>query len=163
MRLSVRKIKRGMLRYLVIEALSTKAMYAYEIIKYIQDKFNGIYKPSPGSIYPILKTLHRKGLINIKEIDGKKIYELTNSGFAEFNKIKEEYKDIFPVDPNSKIIISLLFNIGFLIYKYGKYLDKKDYDTIKNMLNDCKENLSKYLIELKNTKEGEKEVNIKVK
>jgi len=144
-RLNVRKLKRGVLKFMVLEALSTKPMYAYEIIKYIYEKFNGLYKPSPGSIYPILKNMIKRNMIEVKEIDGKKIYEITELGRSEFLKLRENYKDVYPVDPNSKAIVSMLFDIGFLVYKYRKLLTQEDFKIVRDMLISCKENIQNFL------------------
>jgi len=144
-RLNVRKLKRGVLKFMVLEALSTKPMYAYEIIKYIYEKFNGLYKPSPGSIYPILKNMIKRNMVEVKEIDGKKIYEITELGRSEFLKLRENYKDVYPVDPNSKAIVSMLFDIGFLVYKYRKLLTQEDFKIIRDMLISCKENIQNFL------------------
>ncbi|MEM0174111.1 MAG: PadR family transcriptional regulator, partial [Sulfolobaceae archaeon] len=95
-RLNIRKLKRGVLKFMVLEALSTKPMDAYEIIKYIYEKFNGLYKPSPGSIYPILKNMIKRNMIEVREVDGKKIYEITQLGREELDKMREQYRDVYP-------------------------------------------------------------------
>lgn len=58
-------------------------MHGYEIIRHLEDKSYGLWRPSPGSIYPMLQLLEEEGLVSGRDDDGKRIYELTDSGRAE--------------------------------------------------------------------------------
>jgi len=53
-------VPRGLLRFLVLKMLSEKPMSGSEIIQEIETQ-TGSWKPSPGSIYPLLSWLHKKG------------------------------------------------------------------------------------------------------
>lgn len=64
-------------------------MHGYEMIQQIADRSNGIWKPSPGSVYPTLQLLADEGLIVATETDGsKKLFELTDEGRATAEKIE---------------------------------------------------------------------------
>ena len=78
---------RGHLKIMVLKGLSEKPMTGYSLMNYINEKI-GI-KPSPGSMYPLLKSLEENKLIKSKEIDSKKIFALTPKGK---NTIKELWK-----------------------------------------------------------------------
>jgi DNA-binding PadR family transcriptional regulator len=77
-------VPKGFIRYQVLESLSRKPMSGSEIISEIEKKTNGRWKPSPGSIYPLLSWLQDSG--HIKDVpsdqSGMKRYELTGSGKA---------------------------------------------------------------------------------
>lgn len=77
------KVRRGDMQSLILKALLEKPMHGYEIIKYLEDKSHGMWRPSPGSIYPTLQMLVDQDLVAVKEIDGKKINSLTPAGKAE--------------------------------------------------------------------------------
>ena len=49
----------------------------------IEEKTSGAWKPSPGSVYPTLQLLEDEGLVGATTNDGKRTYELTESGRAE--------------------------------------------------------------------------------
>ena len=97
-------VPKGYIRYQVLESLGEKPMSGSEIIDEIKNKTNGRWKPSPGSIYPLLAWLQDNG--HVKELPteqgGMKRYELTESGralldeqrkiMAEQRKTFEEYK-----------------------------------------------------------------------
>ena len=64
-------------------------MHGYEMIQQIAERSNGIWKPSPGSVYPTLQLLDDEGLIVASESDGsKKLFELTEEGRAAAEKVE---------------------------------------------------------------------------
>jgi DNA-binding PadR family transcriptional regulator len=64
-------------------------MHGYEMIQQIAERSNGIWKPSPGSVYPTLQLLDDEGLIVASESDGsKKLFELTEQGRAAAEKVE---------------------------------------------------------------------------
>ena len=67
-------VPRGFSRYFILELLKTKSHSGKEIIDYAVEQSNGIWKPSPGLIYPLLGRLLDEGLIE-EDSDGK--YQLT--------------------------------------------------------------------------------------
>ena len=90
-------VPKGFIRYHVLEALKEKPMSGSEITEQIEKHTSGHWKPSPGSIYPLLSLLQEKGYI--KELpteNGLKRYELTESGkslFEEQKKIRKKFRE----------------------------------------------------------------------
>jgi DNA-binding PadR family transcriptional regulator len=68
---------RGGLRYFVIYLLKTKPMNGMELMNAMESNSMGFWRPSPGSIYPLLDHLSKENLVS-KRPDGK--YELTEEG-----------------------------------------------------------------------------------
>ena len=58
-------------------------MHGYEMIKEIEERTDGAWTPSAGSIYPTLQMLEDEGLISGQEIEGKRRFTLTDSGRDE--------------------------------------------------------------------------------
>jgi DNA-binding PadR family transcriptional regulator len=58
-------------------------MHGYEMIKEIEERTEGAWSPSAGSIYPTLQLLEDEGLVGGQEIEGKRRFSLTESGVAE--------------------------------------------------------------------------------
>ena len=86
---------KGFLRYEVLESLSEKPMSGSEIITEVEKKTDGRWKPSPGSIYPLLAWLQDDGYIKEtpSQQNGMKRYTLTDKGtglLEEERKIKEK-------------------------------------------------------------------------
>jgi DNA-binding PadR family transcriptional regulator len=77
--------RHGSLRLYLLKLLDEAPRHGYEIIRLLQDRFLGVYAPSPGTIYPRLARLEEEGLVTHDEIDGKKVYRITDRGREELN------------------------------------------------------------------------------
>lgn len=90
-------VPKGFIRYHVLEALNEKPMSGSEIMEQIQKQTDSFWKPSPGSIYPLLAWLQDNGYIKeLPSENGLKRYELTQSGkelFAEQEKIRNKVRE----------------------------------------------------------------------
>jgi DNA-binding PadR family transcriptional regulator len=88
-------VPKGFLRYHVLEALNEQPMSGSELMEQIGKHTDGTWKPSPGSIYPLLAWLQDNRYV--KELpteNGFKRYELTQSGkdfLEEQTKIREKF------------------------------------------------------------------------
>ena len=83
---------KGNLRFVILKALENKDQSGYGLMKSIGEMVGK--KPSPGSMYPLLESLHNDQLIRKKEQGKKDIYSLTAKGKLELKKIgrlKEEF------------------------------------------------------------------------
>lgn len=89
-------VPKGFLRYRVLEALSEKPMSGSELMDEIQKNTGGNWKPSPGSIYPLLAWLQDNAYITeLPTENGFKRYELTQNGkdlLEEQTKIREKFR-----------------------------------------------------------------------
>jgi DNA-binding PadR family transcriptional regulator len=72
--------KRGDVRLVILAMLKEKPMHGYELISTLDKRTNGLWRPSPGSIYPTLQMLEEEELIVSNDTSGKKVYELTEAG-----------------------------------------------------------------------------------
>ena len=64
-------------------------MHGYQIIREIDERSRGTWKPSPGSVYPTLQMLADEGLVEASETGGRKTYRLTDAGRDAANKAAE--------------------------------------------------------------------------
>jgi DNA-binding PadR family transcriptional regulator len=74
------RMGRGDVRAAVLALLAEKPMHGYQIIREIEERSGGSWKPSAGSVYPTLQLLADEGLITAEESNGRKTYALTESG-----------------------------------------------------------------------------------
>jgi len=72
--------RRSPLRYLVLCMLRERPMTGMDIMREIERMTLGFWRPSPGTIYPLLRLLEREGLVYHEERDGRKVYKLTERG-----------------------------------------------------------------------------------
>ncbi|MGP5071180.1 PadR family transcriptional regulator [Arthrobacter rhombi] len=71
---------RGEVRTAVLALLAERPMHGYQIIREIEERSGGRWKPSAGSVYPTLQLLADEGFISAEESNGRKIYSLTEAG-----------------------------------------------------------------------------------
>jgi DNA-binding PadR family transcriptional regulator len=75
--------RHGRLRLYLLKLLDEAPRHGYEIIRMLQDRFLGVYAPSPGTIYPRLARLEEEGLVTHDVVAGKKVYRITAKGRGE--------------------------------------------------------------------------------
>lgn len=78
-----RRMRRGDIRTVLLGALIDGPGHGYEIIQRLEAKTGGMWRPSPGSVYPTLQLLEDEGLVRSEERDGKRVYQVTEAGQAE--------------------------------------------------------------------------------
>ena len=77
--------RHGRLRLYLLKLLDEAPRHGYEVIRLLQDRFMGVYAPSPGTIYPRLARLEEEGLVTHDEADGRKVYRITEKGREELH------------------------------------------------------------------------------
>ena len=78
--------RRGNVRAAILALLNERPMHGYEMIQELDQRTGGVWRPSPGSVYPTLQLLEDEGLIvsqASQEGGGRKAYALTEAGQAE--------------------------------------------------------------------------------
>ncbi|HEU5149535.1 MAG TPA: PadR family transcriptional regulator [Iamia sp.] len=78
-----RRARRGDVRAAILALLTERPMHGYEIIGELDQRTEGAWRPSPGSVYPTLQMLEEEGLLVAEEADGKRRFGLSDTGKAE--------------------------------------------------------------------------------
>jgi DNA-binding PadR family transcriptional regulator len=74
------KARRGDVRAAILAVLNEQPMNGYQIIQEIAERSGGVWKPSPGSIYPTLQQLEDEGLVTADAETGRRTFTLTDEG-----------------------------------------------------------------------------------
>jgi DNA-binding PadR family transcriptional regulator len=56
----------------------------------ISERSGGLWRPSPGSVYPVLQQLQDEGLVTVEESEGRRVFSLTDAGRAYVAEHAEE-------------------------------------------------------------------------
>lgn len=80
----------GDMKYVILKLVKDKPRHGYEVMKELEEQLQGCYSPSPGTVYPTLQWLEDEGLVVGKDVDGKKVYEITDAG----RRFLEEHRDV---------------------------------------------------------------------
>ena len=76
-----RRAARGDIRAAILALLAEQPMHGYQIIQELAERTAGVWRPSPGSVYPTLQQLEDEELVRETASDsGKRVYELTDAG-----------------------------------------------------------------------------------
>lgn len=79
---------RGDIRAAILTLLAEKPMHGYQIIQELGRRSGGMWRPSPGSVYPTLQQLQDEGLVRSTEAEGgKRVFELTDEGRGECERL----------------------------------------------------------------------------
>ena len=71
---------RGDLKYVILDLLKDQPRHGYDIIRALEGRSGGFYRPSPGSVYPTLQMLEDLGYVEATQLEGKKVYAITDAG-----------------------------------------------------------------------------------
>jgi DNA-binding PadR family transcriptional regulator len=77
------RMGRGDVRPLLLVALLDGPAHGYEVIRRLEQRSGGAWRPSPGSVYPTLQLLEETELLIARDVDGKRVFELTDAGRAQ--------------------------------------------------------------------------------
>ena len=86
--------RHGRLRLYLLRLLDEEPRHGYEVIRMLRDQFMGVYAPSPGTIYPRLARLEEEGLVTHDEVDGRKVYRITEAGRQELRERGDELAEL---------------------------------------------------------------------
>lgn len=167
-------VPRGLLRFLVLNMLTEKSMSGVEIVEVIENETGGRWKPSSGSIYPLLAQLQNIGYTteSPSEETGMKRYTLTTKGKKMFEKqitfgqkLLKKLEFLAPIlvggfqfDPNDEKILSgvrepakrVVMALLDLRTMNGYQLTEQDANEIEAILNKSADKLEEIVKRVKN-------------
>ena len=88
------RARRGDVKFIVLGVLAEKPMHGYDIIQSLEQRHEGRYRPSPGSIYPTLQMLEDGGFLTSEQVDGKRVYTITDAGRKLLAERSEDVDDL---------------------------------------------------------------------
>ncbi|MBD2772861.1 PadR family transcriptional regulator [Iningainema tapete] len=74
------RTRRGDIKFILLGLLSECPRHGYELIKELETRDGGFRRLSPGSVYPTLQLLEEGGYLTSEQIEGKRVYTITDSG-----------------------------------------------------------------------------------
>ena len=167
-------VPKGFIRYHVLEALSEKPMSGSELMDEIEKHTGGFWKPSPGSIYPLLAWLQDNGYIKeLPSENGLKRYELTESGkslLEEQKKIRKKFREVgflpapffdsllMKIPPEKTIAIrNSMRRLAITFFQLGSILQEKFSEQALNEALGAVDETSRKLEEINEKLKGDKE------
>jgi DNA-binding PadR family transcriptional regulator len=110
--------RRGEIRTALLTLLAEEPRNGYQLMQTLEERSRGMWRPSPGSVYPTLAQLEDEGLIRSIDRDGTKLFELTDNG----REYVEQHATRTPPweDPDDGAEGSTLPEMASLVVQIGK-------------------------------------------
>jgi DNA-binding PadR family transcriptional regulator len=110
--------RRGEIRTALLTLLAEEPRNGYQLMQTLEERSRGMWRPSPGSVYPTLAQLEDEGLIRSIDRDGTKLFELTDNG----REYVEQHATRTPPweDPDEGTEGSTLPEMASLVVQIGK-------------------------------------------
>src|SRR3954447_24313770 len=121
---------RGDLKYVILDLLKDQPRHGYDIIRALEDRMRGRYRPSPGSVYPTLQMLEDLGYVSSTQQEGKKVYSITDEGrayLAEQQPVVDDIRDRISAGwdaasrPEVADLMHELQMIGRALFRHGTH------------------------------------------
>jgi DNA-binding PadR family transcriptional regulator len=85
-----RRMRRGDVRAALLVLLAEEPRNGYALMQEVERRSEGVWRPSPGSVYPTLAQLEDEGLVVAEVVDGRKRFALTEEGRAYVEQRRQE-------------------------------------------------------------------------
>ncbi|WP_146550475.1 PadR family transcriptional regulator [Rummeliibacillus suwonensis] len=72
--------RRGFIQIAILHLLKEEPMHGYQIMKELEERSNGAYSASAGTVYPALQELLERNLIELDTETDKKVYSINDNG-----------------------------------------------------------------------------------
>ena len=146
-----RRARRGDVRTALLAVLAEQPMHGYDIIRDLDERSGGMWRPSPGSIYPTLQMLEDEGLVASEERDGKRVYSITEAGRAEVEeRRKRGGGDRWDVGAPGEGFVGLrdaVFQLGAAAMQVAQAGSAEQVERAKRIVADARRGLYRILAE----------------
>lgn len=147
-----RKARRGDIRTAALLLLAEQPRNGYQLMQEIEERSEGVWRPSPGSVYPTLQQLEDEGLVRSTEIAGQHLLELTEAGHAVLAERSPDAAApwVEMASASGEFVFelgSLVRQIGLATMQVGQVGSDDQIKQARKLLGDCRRSLYKILAE----------------
>jgi len=145
------RARRGDVRQALITLLAEEPRNGYQLMQEIERRSEGVWRPSPGSVYPALQQLEDEGLVRAEEADGRKLFHLTEAGRAAAAETSGEGAPWDAVSGSVDSDVWELFNVarqvGMAIFQIAQAGTAEQNAAAREVLNNARRSLYGILAE----------------
>lgn len=144
-----RRTPRGDIKYILLALLAEEPRHGYELIKELEARYGGFWKPSPGSVYPTLQLLEEGGYLTSEQVEGKKVYTITNSG-RELLSERGDSRDWMDRGNKPEHLIELkgaIADVGAAVMQVARSRNPDKVTRVQEILNRAKREIYSILAE----------------
>lgn len=151
--------REGALRAAVLALLDDGPRHGYRIITDLSEQSGGGWRPSPGSVYPLLQQLTDEGLVTSTEVEGRRTYELSEEGRRRVELHRDELSEKLGrvVGQGSRRELFTAFHaLGRLVHEAAEHGTSGQHDAVLRVLDRTRRDLHGILA-AEDTRSGEPE------
>jgi len=142
------KVGRGDVRAAIIALLAEEPMHGYQIITELTDRSGGVWRPSPGSVYPTLQAMEDQGLVTAAKSEGRRVFSLTDEGRAAAAAAGDgpaPWEDAASGADRSLVgLRGLMFEVGAAIFQVARAGSEQQIGAVGEILDDTRRRI--YLV-----------------
>jgi DNA-binding PadR family transcriptional regulator len=126
------------------------AMHGYAIMTELAERSGGLWRPSPGSVYPVLQQLQDEGLVVVEEAEGRRNFSLTESGRAYVAEHPEEMTEPWRVaedGPMKRVqsVMTSMAALGAAVEQVARHGDDAQAEQAAAVLDDARRRMYRIL------------------
>jgi DNA-binding PadR family transcriptional regulator len=141
----------GDVRLALLRLLAEEPRNGYQLIQAIEERSEGLWRPSPGSVYPTLAQLEDEGLIRSADTEGVRRFELTDAGREYLESRADEPAPWEPAGEEGQHPLAelgpLVIGIGKATFQVASVGDRAQRDRARALLADTRRALYRILAE----------------
>ena len=145
------RARRGDVRVALLRLLAEEPRNGYQLMQAIEERSEGLWRPSPGSVYPTLAQLEDEGLVRSVEAEGARVFEITDVGREHLESRADEPAPWEPAaeDTENPLVelAPLVVQIGKATYQVASVGDQAQRERARTLLADARRALYRILAE----------------
>ena len=146
------RARRGDVRLAILSVIADAArreepINGYQVIQQIAERSDGAWRPSPGSVYPTLQMLEEGGFVTSEEIEGKKVYTITEAGLKLLEERGESKFEETPGMKQAWEIRESIAKLGMAVFDGVRGSDPETVKKISEILNKARKEVYSVLAE----------------
>jgi DNA-binding PadR family transcriptional regulator len=138
-----RRAARGNVRNAVLALLAEEPLHGYAIIGLLAERSGGLWRPSPGSVYPVLTQLESDGLVSADESSGRKVFSLTDAGRAYVDEHAAELHEPWSVAQSrhrdrAAALFHTMRGLGAAVHEVARHGHETQVEAAATVLDDAR-------------------------
>jgi DNA-binding PadR family transcriptional regulator len=140
---------RGNVRAAILALLAEGPRHGYAIMNELSERSGGLWRPSPGSVYPVLQQLQDEGLVTAEETEGRRVFSLTEEGRRTIQENPSEFDEPWSMAAGPRERYRAIFEglgaLGMSVREVARHGSDAQVDQAKVVLDEARRSMYRIL------------------